>query len=192
MKRIKTHTPKGTRIITREEESKMVALLRCPDHYAERSYYADVADLVEVMADTGMRLGELLELRKEDISFEKSFITVRVTKYHPRRVPMTRRVVAVLKRRHEVGHDKPFGFNQHQIHRAWSWAREKIGIEGADRLILYSLRKSCVQRLIDAGVEPEILYAWLGFAAIGKERRSPHLPLHKLTAAAEMLDATSK
>jgi integrase len=189
MKTIKNRNPKETRIITREEEGKIVALLRGPEHCAVKRYYADVADLVEVLADTGMRLGEALGLRNEDISLEKRLITVRVTKGSPRRVPMTKRVAVILKRRQEAGQDRPFTLNDMQIRMAWTWARERIGIDDASRLVLHSLRKSCAQRLVDAGVEPGVIYAWLGYAAIWKEHRLAPLPLHKLTAAAEMLDA---
>jgi hypothetical protein len=101
---------------------------------------------------------------------------------------MTRRMVGILKRRQEASHDRPFNLNEHQIHRAWSWAREQEGIEDAGRLVLYSLRKSCFQRLVDAGIEPGIIYEWLGYSLIRKEHRLAHLPLHKLIAAAEMLE----
>ncbi len=189
MNRIKNHILKETRIITRDEEAKIVDLLRITEQGEVKSCFPDVADLVEVLADTGMRLGEALELRNEDISFKKRFITVRVTKSSPRRVPMTRRVVAILKRRQEAGQDKSFNLNDMQIRMAWSWVREQLGIEDAGRLVLYSLRKTCVQRLVEAGVEPESIYGWLGYSLIPKAHRVSHLPLHKLIDAAEMLDA---
>ncbi|CAG0965140.1 hypothetical protein ANAEL_00858 [Anaerolineales bacterium] len=188
MKRIKNHSQKVTRIITREEEAKIVRLLRSPEHRG-KSYHTDVADLVEVLADTGMRVGEALGLRKEDICFMKRLITVRVTKGHHRPVPMTRRVATILKRRQEAGQDRPpFNLSDMQIRMAWSWARVRIGIDDAGSLVLYSLRKSCAKRLVDAGVDLAIVYAWLGYGAIRKEHRSVRLPLKKLKTAAEMLD----
>jgi integrase len=188
MKRIKSRNPKEVRIATREEETMMVALLRSPEDHEVKWYYADVADLVEVLADTGMRVGESLELRAEDISLEKRLITVRVTKGSPRRVPMTKRVASILKRRQESGQDRLFTLNDMQIRMAWSWARERLGIDDASTLVLHSLRKSCAHRLVEVGVDPGVIYEWLGYSLIRKEHRLARLPLHKLIAAADMLE----
>ena len=86
MNTIKNRNRKETRIITSEEEAKIVALLRGTEHCKVRSYYADVADLVEVLADTGMRLGEALSLLNTDIDFTRNIILIRVTKGNHRRV----------------------------------------------------------------------------------------------------------
>jgi site-specific recombinase XerD len=44
------------RVISREEEMRAVDLLRNSKHTKRRYFYPDVADLAEVLVDTGMRL----------------------------------------------------------------------------------------------------------------------------------------
>jgi integrase len=192
MKTTKNLNPKETRIITREEEAKLVVLLRDTEHCKVRSYYADVANLVEVLADTGMRLGEALSLLNTDIDFKNNIILIRVTKGNHRRVPMTKRVVAILKMRQEAGHDKPFNLKEHQIHRAWSWVRVRIGIDDAHQLVLHSLRRTSASRLVNAGVALDIVEEWLCCNRnIGGRRRKPLTP-HQLVKAAEMLENSAR
>ena len=68
-----------TRIITREEEAKTVTILRDTEHSKRKGYYSDVADLIEVLEDTGMRILETLELRYKDVSFKSNLIIVHCT-----------------------------------------------------------------------------------------------------------------
>ncbi len=56
-------------------------------------------------------------------------------------------------------------------------------------MVVHSLRKSCAQRLIDAGVDIAIIYTWLGHPAVQKERRLAPISFRKLVAAAEMLES---
>lgn len=69
----------NTRIVTREEETKIVTLLRDTEHSKRKGYYSDVADLIEVLVDTGMRILETLELRYKDVSFKSNLIIVHST-----------------------------------------------------------------------------------------------------------------
>jgi integrase len=188
MKRIKNHNRKETRIVTREEEAKIVVLLRSAEHCKVRSYYSDVADLVEVLVDTGIRLGEALVMRDEDICLKTSMITVHVTKGNPRRVPMTSRVATILERRLEPEQERLFNLTEVQIRLAWSWVKAQIGIADSDRLVLHSLRKACAQRLVEAGVYMGIVYEWLGHPTMRHEHGLARLPLRKLTEAAKLLE----
>lgn len=81
------------RTLSKAEERHVVELLRNTQHSARRSYFADVADLVEVLIDSGMRLGEALKLKYIDVSFENNLISIWINKGNrPRSIPMTSRV----------------------------------------------------------------------------------------------------
>jgi len=175
----------NTRIVTREEETRIVTLLRETGH---NGYYSDVADLIEVLVDTGMRVLETLELMYKDVNFESKIIIVQMTKGdRNRRIPMTKRVAAILKRRQEIDPQKPFNIKEYQISRVWHWVKEQIGLKDDRYLVLYALRKTCCYRLFNAGVELEIIQDWLGYRTIQPRRLAP-LPLRKLVHAAELLD----
>lgn len=188
MRTTKSLKQRGARIVTREEESQIVALLRSTEANHTRNYYRDVADLVEVMVDTGLRQMEVLELMYQDINFIANVILVRQTKSNPRRVPMTSRVSTILMRRQELNKDKPFNLNEMQIRIAWRWVKTEINISDPERLVLHSLRKTCAQRLVDAGVSIEVVCEWLGRHEIRNLHRKGPMPLHQLTEAATMLE----
>lgn len=177
----------NTRLVTREEEAKIVALLRDTEHM-RKGYYSDIADLIEVLVDTGMRILETLELRYKDVNFKSNLIVVQTTfGDRNRRIPMTKRVATILKRRQETDPQKPFNINEYQISRIWNWVKEQIGLKDDRYFVLYALRKTCGYRLVNAGVELEIIQDWLGYRTI-QLRRLDHLPFRKLIHAAVMLD----
>lgn len=184
----KGRSQKVSRIISHEEEAKIVALLRNHESSRGKSYYPDVVDLVELMIDTGLRQMEALTLLYQDIDFTDNVILVRQTKSNLRRVPMTSRVATILKRRQEENLAKPFNLNEMQLRTAWRWIKAEISITDQERLVLHSLRKSCARRLLEAGIYIGIIYEWLGSPTARKERRLAPLPLKKLTEAAEMLE----
>jgi len=174
------------RIITREEEFNMVDGLRNREHIKAKSYYPDVADLIEVLVDTGMRRMEFLELMYRDVNFTDNLILIRATKGGHRRVPMTKRVAAILKRRQDAGVNKPFTLNDMQISMAWNWARDQIGLRNDKQFVLYALRKTYAFRVVNAGVDLEIVQYMLGYKAI-THRLGP-IPTHQLAHAAEQLE----
>jgi len=186
---LKGRSQKESRTITYEEEAKIVTLLRSHESSRGKNYYRDVADLVEVMADTGLRQMETLELLYRDVNFTDNMILVRQSKSSPRRVPMTNRVATILQRRQEANQDKPFNLNEMHIRMAWRWVKEVLELPEPQRLVLHSLRKTCARRLIDSGVYIEIIYEWLGHPIVHKLHRKAPLPLKKLTEAAKILEA---
>jgi len=183
-----TKNSDNVRIVTREEEAKIVSFLRNSELSKRRAYFSDVADLIEVLVDTGMRKLEAEELMYGDIDFTANVIRVRQSKSNPRRVPMTGRVAIILKRRQEENQDKPFSLNDIQLRKAWTWAKDELGITDPRRLVLHSLRTTCVRRLMDAGVDLEIICEWLGRHEVRNIHRKAPLPLKKLTEAAKMLE----
>lgn len=189
-KRIRKQITCHTRIVTREEEPKIIALLQEAPHGNCRRYYPEIADLVIVLVDTGMRLGEALMLDYEDIDFEENLITVRMAKTdRHRRVPMTTRVAVVMKRRQESEPQKPFNLTSDQVQKAWMWVRTQIGVIDSNQLLLHSLRQTCASRLINAGIALDIVEEWLSYSKNYSFRRLAPITVRTLNIAAAMLES---
>ena len=99
----------------------------------------------------------------KDVNFKSNLITVQTTfDDRNRRIPMTKRVAGILNRRQEIDSQKPFSFTVFQISRAWYWVKEQVGLKDDKYFVLYALRRTCGYRLVNAGVELEIVKDWLG------------------------------
>jgi integrase len=172
----------SARIVTPEEEAQMVFHLRNTEHIKRRAYFSDIADLIEVLIDTGMWSIEFEELLYRDVKFESNLLIIRSTKSNHRLIPMTKRVAAIMKKRMLDDQHKPFNLNDIQIYRGWTWAKEQIGMKDDKGLVLYALRRTCAIRLVTAGVRLNIIHQWLGHSGIRP------IPPKKLIDAAKKLE----
>lgn len=106
--------------------------------------------LILLALDSGMRRGEILNLRWEDIDFESN--TIRVLGTHTktereRTVPLTERVKAELRLVREfTPGDRPFPFADFK--RSWTTAKRLAGIED---LHFHDLRRTAITRWIMQG-----------------------------------------
>ena len=77
------------RVLSKNEENMAIGFLRNTTHSKRRAFYPEVAFLVEVLVDTGMRLSELLDLRYQDIDFSSNLLSIWFNKGdRPRSLPM--------------------------------------------------------------------------------------------------------
>jgi len=177
------------RVISREEEATVVSLLRDTKHNSRRAHFPEVADLVEVLVDTGCRLSEVLNLRYEDINFESNLISIWINKGDkPRSIPMTVRVGTILERRKTNKAVKPFTIVRDQAENAWTWVRKTSGLSGDKEFVLHALRHTTATRLIDKGIDLYTVKEWLGHSTIQVTERYAHLNPEKLVHAANMLE----
>jgi integrase len=178
------------RVVSTEEERMAVNLLRYTNHNVRRQFYYDVADLVEVLIDTGCRLSEILNLNYDDVKFDSNLISIWVNKGdRPRSIPMTKRVSRILSSRKENNSLKPFNLTPFQADKAWAWVRKEMGLEGEpEPPVIHSLRHSCASRLVNAGVDLYVVKEWLGHSSIQITERYAHLAPNKLADAATVLE----
>jgi len=175
------------RVLSKKEEMTVIGLLRELDH-ARRSYFPEVADMVEVLVDTGCRLSEVLNLKYEDINFGTNLITIWINKGDkPRSIPMTERVRTILERRTQYM-TKPFTITRDQAERAWSWTRKRMGLAGDPEFVLHALRHTTATRLIDKGIDLYTVKEWLGHSTIQVTERYAHLNPDKLAHAVTVLE----
>ncbi|BBA71023.1 tyrosine-type recombinase/integrase [Geobacter sulfurreducens] len=177
------------RVLTRGEETKLVALLRDMPSVGKRSYYPQVAELVELLVDTGCRLSEILHLKYKDVNFDTNLISIWINKGdRPRSIPMTARVRRILLGRREMNLDRPFALNVYQAERAWNYARRQMGLEEDKEFVLHALRHTCATRLIDKGIDLYTVKEWLGHSTIQVTEKYAHLNPKKLAHAASVLE----
>jgi integrase len=177
------------RVLSREEEGRVVSLLRDTVHNSRRFHFPEVADLVEVLVDTGCRLSEVLDLRYDDINFETNLISIWINKGDkPRSIPMTVRVGTILQTRRINEASKPFTVVRNQAENAWTWVRKTMGLAGDTEFVMHALRHTTATRLIDKGIDLYTVKEWLGHSTIQVTERYAHLNPDKLVHAANMLE----
>jgi integrase len=176
------------RTVSREEEKIIIDLLRNTKHNKRRQFYYDVADLVEVLVDSGLRLGEALALDYESINFETNLMTIWINKGdRPRSIPMTSRVRNILERRKDNG-SKPFDLAPYSAENAWRWVRKQMKLEHDEQLVLHCLRHTTCTRLLNKGIDVVTIKEWMGHADIKTTMIYMHLDPNKLAHAATMLE----
>jgi integrase len=177
------------RVVTHEEEKAIVTLFK-EGHTCKRDkHFPQVADLVIILVDTGMRLNEALRLRYEDIDFEANLLTIWVNKAdRPRSIPMTKRVRGILESRQGGNPAKPFDITMYQAENSWKSIRKKMGFERDKEFVLHALRHTCASRLVNKGVDLYVVKEWLGHSTIQVTEKYAHLAPDKLAHAAKMLE----
>ncbi|WP_224961840.1 tyrosine-type recombinase/integrase [Geomonas subterranea] len=176
------------RVLSHQEEQEVVKCLRSEEHLANRRYFHDVAQLVEVLVDTGCRLSEVLNLRYEDVNFESNLISIWINKgERPRSIPMTRRVRSILEGR-QAGDPKPFSIPANKAEYAWTWVRKHMKLDHDREFVMHALRHTCASRLVNKGVDLYVVKEWLGHSSIQITERYAHLNPAKLVHAVEMLE----
>jgi len=177
------------RVVSPDEEKISVRLLRRTPHGKRRWFYPDVADLVEVLADTGMRLSEALNLTYNDINFETNLVSIWINKGdRPRSIPMTSRVKNIMEGRKGINQKKPFTMKPYQAENAWRWVRKEMKLAKDAEFVLHALRHTCASRLVNKGIDLYVVKEWLGHSTIQVTEKYAHLCPSKLAHAASVLE----
>ena len=171
---------KRMRIISRAEEIKALSL-------AEDSF---MRDLLVVLMDTGMRLGEALKLTYHDIQIDDRTIRVVDPKVdgEDRGVPMTDKVMEVFSNQERINQCFS-GRTRSVIDKDWDKIRSKMGLEGDPQFVLHLYRHTCATRLLAAGVSIYTVKAWLGHKSIETTMRYAKMTTGQLEEARKALDS---
>ena len=177
------------RILTAEEEAKLLSTLRS----SKRLWAQDVADLVEVLLCTGMRLNEAVLLTAKDVDFGAKRISAWVNKGDkPRTVPMTAHVADILSNRPVRGDGRFFPMRDTQVERVWKWTRKLMGLQADEQFVPHALRHTCASRLVMAGVDLYTVKALLGHSTIKVTERYAHLAPSVMQKVEDALEAMAK
>ncbi len=131
-----------------------------------------LTDVLLLLADTGLRIGEAEQLEWSDIDFDAGLLHVRIkAHWRPkdkaeRAVPMTERVSRMLRSRPRRG-DRVFYTERGRPVRERTLLSELRRVQrsvGVTRGGLHTLRHYFVSRCAAAGVDPFTCMAWVGHA----------------------------
>jgi integrase len=100
---------------------------------------------------TGIRKGELFNLKWQNVDFENRIIKVERTKSKKVRfIPINSTLFETLKRLEAERGENQHVFPSKNIQTAWENARRRAGIEN---LTFHDLRRSFATRLLEAGID---------------------------------------
>jgi len=156
----------------------------------------DLADLYEVLVDTGMRLGEALGLTSANVDLEQGVITLygdQVKSGKVRAIPMTDRVREILQVRLADGTGDgrhPFRMSKFHVSHTMQDTLKKVGLYG-DGLCVHSLRHTFASRLVQKGVPLYTVKDLLGHQSIQMTERYSHLRRDDLGNAIQLLNVNS-
>jgi integrase len=178
-----------TRILTLNEEAKLLNVLST----SSIKWANDVADLVQLLLCTGMRVSEGLALEPRDADLDGKRVHIWKNKDNrPRTVPITGAVVRMLQFRNAQAIGTPPYFNGLTLaacDRVWAWARGKMGLSKDKQFVLHALRHTCASRLLASGIDLYILSKFLGHASIVETERYAHLAPDAMQRVEDVLES---
>ena len=146
-------------------------------HMSESAY----GDFFAALLLTGCRVGELIALRWQDVSFFAGMIYIEHTDYHgelqrcktasgARQLPMTAQLRQILMRRSRAGKGERVFLNKfgkpikyRSLLDCWHWYTKRCGIQ---RCGLHVLRHTFAHRALRTGIPVRVVSAWLGHASV--------------------------
>jgi len=180
-------SPPIVRYLSREEIGKLLKACKI----SESSKYKKTAakhlyPIVFTALNTGMRLGEILNLKWRDIDFMNGFIHIEKAKGEKRRdMPLTTELTQVLKCGIKVEnseyvfcHENGAPFSN--INRSWKTAKRRAGIK---HFRFHDLRHTFASYLVMGGVDLYTVSELLGHSSVEVTKRYAHLsPKYKKRA----------
>lgn len=161
------------------------------DIHGEPSDVQWLMDIIQVAACTGLRRGELLSLRWQDVDLEQQFVTIRnrddfTTKSgNERRVPLRSDALDVIRRMHQEREDDLDGpvftdrrglpIKPDRVTRRFKYFVRKAKLKNREDLSFHSLRHTCGAWLASSGVPLRVIQAILGHSTINVTEIYSHL-----------------
>jgi len=142
---------------------------------AERHANPLLKPLIALALQTGMRLGELLALTWERISYDKREAFLPRTKNSdPRRVPLTLKSIEILRSiERKPGEERVFHTwkNVHSFQHLWQRFMKRTGIKG---LRFHDLRHEAASRFAESGMDVMRIAAITGHRSLQMLKRYTH------------------
>ena len=105
-------------------------------------------NIIEVALETGMRRGEILNIKKEHIKSQTLLIPI-TKNGHPRTIPLTKRALCILENA-----QLPFPMSANAVRLAWDKLKKKGNIKD---LHFHDLRHEAISRFFEKGLSiPEV------------------------------------
>jgi integrase len=150
--------------------------------------YHHTSEMIAVLVDTGMRLGELLTLTPAMIDLEYGIVHLTgllCKSAKGRSIPMSKRVKGILSTK--VGAGRIYPYDKNQIIRIFHWAKANININDSS-LVLHSLRHTFASRILRKGATLKQVKDLLGHADFKTTERYARYEISNLQQAVSLLD----
>ena len=167
------------RFLTKDEEDNLYSALFFSPKY--------LRDIVTTALQTGMRKGEILNLKWSNIDFEFMFIEVLETKSgKSRRIPISSKLKKVLD---NIPKTCEYVFNINgekigDIKKCWNTAIRNSGVKN---FRFHDLRHTAATRMLEKGVDVVTVKEILGHASIQTTMRYVHTETRRKKFAIEIL-----
>lgn len=173
---IRVKEPKGRVCwLTHDEEAELLALPM--DDW--------MGNLIVVLLDTGMRLGEALKLHSKDVDAHHKLVHLWDTKNgDSRSVPLTVRALDAIR----FAEGQVFPHSSVDCHRKWDVLRAAMNRSDDPHFVFHMLRHTCASRLVQGGVQIPVIQQWLGHTNIQTTMRYAHISPDNLSSAREVLE----
>lgn len=180
------------RYVTEREERRMIEVLL---QWGKMEH----AYAIVILVDTGMRCGELLTVRKNDVDFDKKRLSVwkqNTKTKRSRTIPLTSRALAAFEKmiglRADTLEENPvlFPYDHFWIRYMFDKVKAEIGLADEEAFTPHTLRHTYCSRLAQAGVPIQRIAALAGHTAIKTTMRYAHLIPDDFSGITEILEKT--
>jgi integrase len=144
---------------------------------------SDVHDVVVIVADTGLRARELMNLRWADIDTSRRKLTISSNTFYLRVVSFGEETLRVLeaRRQHQPESEYVLGASPRKALERVSRKLAALSVSvGIENISLQSLRLTCLARLFNSGVGPSSIRLITGLSSTAQsmyQRSMQTLPL---------------
>ncbi len=152
-------------------------------------------DIIIVAINTGMKLGEILSLKWEDVDVSGGILVVKGSKKErDRKIPINSTVSALLSNLKRA--DNPYVFGDpktvhptKKVEKSFKGALRRAGLEGCT---FHDLRHSFARKLAQNGVDPMTVKELLGHSTLEVTKRYFQSTPEKKKEAVELLSSTHR
>lgn len=180
-KKVKKLTEDAPKTRYLDDDERRILYAAC----AEGPWY--LLPIVLIAINTGMRRGEILNLKWKDINIEKKFVRITQSKSgRSRDIPMNEILVNLFKGL-EQGEDRIFPIEG--FRRSWITALKTAGIQN---LRFHDLRHECASQLVMSGADLRTVQEVLGHSSLIMTQRYAHISNEHKRQAMEKLGELSR
>lgn len=180
-------------VLTPEVEAKVLKALGGASSKLRAEYWKtnDPQDLFVCLMDTGARVGELRQLKWEEIDEERGIIVIPPERSKNKKVGhllVSERMRAVFKKRREAGHEQVFDLSNDDVLNIWKRVRHATGITDKD-FVPHACRHTFGTRLYQDTGDIRLVQRVLRHADIKTSIRYEHAAAEALGEALAVVNA---
>ena len=171
-------------ILTADMEDKLLA------RFAELKFNLH-RQLTIIGLETGLRWGELFNIKKRNIDFNNNQITVEERKNNSQiTIPITDKAASLLYDHYGWCDDneKLFPFDNKWKYAGWNIARRDLGYKDISWYVPHITRHTACTRMLQKGVPLPVVSAWMGHKSISITMRYSHFVPSVMNQYKELLN----